>query len=206
MKEIKVIEHKEKSSNIDCLIDSKELSSFLDRNGYSEKDVSKGMVFDPNSNIVKSLEIHKTYAKNQVIDDKGLLDETITRDGCFVNLYYSKELLDNLWFYYRETDKKIAFAPKSIEDIYNTINNVYGSIERFVLEQRIKPDKVVLAEKEDEGMVIVAFENGSFIDIQKIASSSDSYNRFKDYIDRKIENMKSKRLNLSNKNKNKEVK
>ncbi len=206
MKEIKVIEHKEKSSNIDCLIDSKELSSFLDRNGYSEKDVSKGMVFDPNNNIVKSLEIHKTYAKNQVIDDKGLLDATITRDGCFLNLYYSKELLDNLWFYYRETDKKIAFAPKSIEDIYNTINNVYGSIERFVLEQRIKPDKVVLAEKEDEGMVIVAFENGSFIDIQKIASSSDSYNRFKDYIDRKIENMKSKRLNLSNKNKNKEVK
>jgi hypothetical protein len=205
MKEIRVFEPNEKSSNIDCLIDSEELSSFLDRNGYSDKDVSRGMVFDSESNMVKSLEIHRTYAKNQVIDDSGLLDETITRDGCVIDLFYSKKLLDNLWFYYRKSDREITFTSKSIEDIYNTINNVYGSIDRFVHEQRIKPDKVVLAEKEDDGVIIVACENGNFIDIQKVPTDNYSYNRFKDYIAKKIDNKTSKRLKLSNKNNGKEV-
>ena len=204
MKEIKVFELKDDNKELDCLIDHKELSSFLYRNGYSEKDIPKGMVFDPRSNVVKSVEIHKTYAKNQVIDDGGLLDETITRDGCIVNLYYSKRLLDDLWFYYRKIDKEITFTTKSIEDIYNTINNVYGSIDRFVHEQRIKPDRVVVAEKEDDGMVILAFENGNFIDIQKVPCDN-SYNRFKDYTIKKVEEKISKSLKMSKKNNNKEV-
>ena len=199
MKEIKVFEPKEKSSNIDCLVDSKELSSFLDRNGYSVRNISKGMVFDSDSNIVKTLEIHKTYAKNQVIDDNGLLDETITIDGCIIDLFYSKKLLDSLWFYYRKIDKEITFTTKSIEDIYNTINNVYGSIDRFVFEQRIKPDRVVLAEKEDDGVIVVAFENGNFIDIQKVSNDNYSYDKFKDYIAKKIDSKISKSLKLSNK-------
>ena len=199
MKEIKVFEPKEKSSNIDCLVDSKELSSFLDRNGYSVRNIPKGMVFDSDSNIVKTLEIHKTYAKNQVIDDNGLLDETITKDGCIIDLFYSKKLLDSLWFYYRKIDKEITFTTKSIEDIYNTINNVYGSIDRFVFEQRIKPDRVVLAEKEDDGVIVVAFENGNFIDIQKVSNDNYSYDKFKDYIAKKIDSKISKSLKLSNK-------
>ena len=206
MKEIKITEQKKKDSNLDCLVDSKELLSFLYRNGYSEVDIPNGMIFDSSSNIVKSLEIHKTYAKNQVIDDSGLLDETITRDGCIVDLYYSKELLDNCWFYYRKADKEIVFNTKSIEDIYHTINNAYGSIDKFVSEQRIKPDKVVLAEKEDDGIIIVAFENGHFIDIQKISDDNNTYNKFKDYTLKKIDNKRSRSLRIAKKNNNREVK